>query len=99
MVALTVTRGKRAPFMVKMLREQKRESQPPSASADTVSSLLSAYEIAASFSQLDVLRERVKLVWPNLEEHQRHAITEAANVAKGRLAPPADAGDAYEGEA
>lgn len=104
MVALTVTRGKRAPFTVKVLREQKRESQPPEGESESERIQAELLDMVLKYADakelddvLDVDRWR-REIWPRLSGGQKKTAKQAADLAMERVRPkqPADAGDAYE---
>lgn len=84
LVALTVTRGKRAPYTVKMLREQKRESQPPKGKSEGLESLLAAYEMAATLADVEALVAPTRALFPELTSEEKATVRAAAKAAKER---------------
>lgn len=111
LIALTVTRGKRAPYTVKMLPASQPKRTAPATDPDVereLAMLVAAYEVAPTTASVMTLEESRKQLWSKLNGAQKRQAKEVADAAITRVRsaeaeaeqddsePTADRGDAWE---
>lgn len=110
LIALTVTRGKRTPYTVKMLPASTPKRAAP-ADADVereLAMLVAAYEVAPTTASVMTLEDSRKQLWPKLSGVQKRQAKDVADTALTRVRSaevdteeqpddePTDRGDAWE---
>jgi len=93
LVALTVTRGKRAPYTVKVLTQSSNQVDVATPLAD----LLAKYQAATTAEEVAALDTERKALWSRFNRDQKQAAKQACDEATARTQPaPEERGDAWE---
>ena len=91
-MALTVTRGKKAAYTVKVL------AQSPAASdvSPQLAELIAKYQSAASADEVAAIDAERETIWPKLSRDQKQQAKQACAEAKRTALPVEERGDAWE---